>query len=344
MEPGSLAGGPKRKTRSKTQRTLIGTVYSESSGFSPGVLPTFKDIIQGMIYLVRPDRAGKHGRTVDEAARLLAYAVMEHWEYCDVYTIQIKHVHKKVKKVYDTFKLNVNTRASKQTEKWKINMEKYNQDMEKLFDIFCSDENARLKREEKTEVPMGPDEWMFLEDMRTERKMYCEDFVDNVWKAQMELKVAKQQKVQRQKQAKAAEEHRVRRVPWKNVVLEGDKENNHQDENEAGEEFIPDADTEQGETNENKNKKRKKVTDTITDVNDPLPAEYQHIRQNVNTVKPQFYQAVDKIKAELHCSSRQASGAIIITGNGLFDRSWKSHDQDSSVIDLDTAPHVKQIR
>ena len=75
MEPGSLPGGPKRKTRSKTQKIVNGTVYSESSGFSPGVLPTYRDIIQGMMYLLRPGRPGKHGRTMDEAARLLAYAV-----------------------------------------------------------------------------------------------------------------------------------------------------------------------------------------------------------------------------------------------------------------------------
>ena len=345
MEPGSLSGGPKRKTRSKTQKTVNGTVYSESSGFSPGVLPTYQDIIQGMIYLLRPDRAGKYGRTMDEAARLLAYAVIEHWEYCDIYTINIHHVHKKVKKTYETFKVNANTRVIKQTEKWKENMVKYNLDMEKLFDIFCKDEIARLKREEDTEVPMGPDEWSFLEDMRTERKMYSEDFIDNVWKAQMELKVAKQQKVQRQKRAKTAEENRVRKVAWKDVVLDGDKENNNQDPTED-DEYIPEPEEilDQSEPNENKKKKRKKVTDTVTCSNDPLPPEYQHLRHNVNTVKPQFYQTVDKIKAELHCSAKQASGAVIITGNGLFDRSWKSHDQDSTVIDLDTAPHVKQIR
>ena len=105
---------------------------------------------------------------------------------------------------------------------------------------------------------MGPDDWMFLEDMRTERKMYCKDFVDNVWKAQMELKVAKQQKVQRLKQAKAAEEQRLRKVSWKNVVLEGDKEKNNQDKDEADDsEFITDADIEQEETNEMKKTNRK---------------------------------------------------------------------------------------
>lgn len=338
-----MADGPKRKTRSKTQKTINGTVYSESCGFSPGVLPASRDIVQGMIYLLRPDRAGKHARTVEDAARLLAYAVIEHWEYCSIYTIIIKHVHNKIKKIYEVFKQNANTRVDRRTEKWKVNMDKYNQDMEKLFDIFCKDEDARLKREEDTEVPMGPDEWIYLEDMRNERKMYCEDFVDNVWKAQMDLKVAKQQKVARAKQAKSAEENRVRKVAWKDVVLVGDKENNNQvDDQTEDVEFIPVP--EQADDENDNNKKRKKIAEPATCATDPLPAEYQHIRHNINTVKPQFYQTVDKIKAELHCSSNQASGAIITTANGLFDRSWKSHDQDKFVIDLDTAPHVRQIR
>ena len=64
----------------------------------------------------------------------------------------------------------------------------------------------------------------------------------------------------------------------------------------------------------------------------------------MNVVKPEFYQTVDRIKAELHCSAKQATGAVILTANGIFGRLWKSHDQDSSIIDLDTAPHMKQIR
>ena len=73
-----------------------------------------------------------------------------------------------------------------------------------------------------------------------------------------------------------------------------------------------------------------------------MPHESRHIRHNVDVVQPEFYQTTDRIKAEHHCSAKQASGAIILAANGLFGRSWKAHEQDSSVIDLDTAPHVKQ--
>ena len=78
MDPDAAVEGPSRKTRSKTQRNINGTVYSESTGFSPGILPTKKDIIESMIYLLRPDRAWKTGRTVEDAGSLLACVLVQH--------------------------------------------------------------------------------------------------------------------------------------------------------------------------------------------------------------------------------------------------------------------------
>ena len=170
-----------RYTRLKTQKVLHGTVYCESSGFSPGVLPTKKDIIQSMIYLLAKARAGTRQRTVQEAARLLAYVTMEHWEFCTAYTVKVQHIQKKVLKLYNTFKEYVQTRAAKQTSSWISKVDTFNKDVEELFDICVTDDGSRMKVEEKTGVPMGPDEFLFIQDQRTDRKMYCEDFVDRVW-------------------------------------------------------------------------------------------------------------------------------------------------------------------
>ena len=69
-------------TRSKVQKNINGTVYKENGGFSRGILPTQKEIVENMVYLLRSDRAGKVQRTVEEASRLLAYALIQHWEHC----------------------------------------------------------------------------------------------------------------------------------------------------------------------------------------------------------------------------------------------------------------------
>ena len=72
-----------------TMEQYLPLIYSEAGGYRPGVLPTYKDVMQSLMYLLRPDRAGKAGRTVKEACRLQAYALIEHWEYCNVYRIHI---------------------------------------------------------------------------------------------------------------------------------------------------------------------------------------------------------------------------------------------------------------
>ena len=345
-------GGRKRLTRSTTQRSINGTVYCESSGFSPGVLPTSKDIVQAMLYLLRPDRAGKNSRTVDEACRLLSYAVIGHWEYCNVYTIKIHHVQKKIGKAYEAFKVNAKTSVARQTDNWKKKMDDYNISMTKLFDIFCSDSDAREKREEQTGIKMGPDEWEFLEDMRTTRLMFNEDFIDKVWQAEQETLKNKERTYENLQKAKKDGEERMKKISWSKVVLEGDKENNTVAESNTGDGGQSDHENPDFEVNEviedlsnEKNKsKRKRISQSSSNNADPLPAEFQHIRHNVNVVKPEFYTTTDRIKSELHCSARQASGAVILTANGLFGRHWKGHDQDSEVIDLDTAPHVRHMR
>ena len=42
-----------------------------------------------MIYLLRPDRAGKLQLGVQEAAHTLSYILTEHWMYCNIYTITV---------------------------------------------------------------------------------------------------------------------------------------------------------------------------------------------------------------------------------------------------------------
>ena len=79
----------------------------------------------------------------------------------------------------------VRTRVKKQSDKWKAKVDLFNTDRTKLFDIFFEDSDARKNREMETGVSMGPDEWAFLNDQQSERKMYCDDVLDKVWVAQV---------------------------------------------------------------------------------------------------------------------------------------------------------------
>ena len=54
-----------RYTRSQVKKEINNVFYLECGGFEHGVLPTKKDIVQNMLYLLRPDRAGKSKRTME---------------------------------------------------------------------------------------------------------------------------------------------------------------------------------------------------------------------------------------------------------------------------------------
>ena len=50
-----------------------------------------------------------------------------------------------------------------------------------LFDVFCDDSERRKNLEKYHDVRMTECEWKFLTDQRTDRKMYCEGYVDKKW-------------------------------------------------------------------------------------------------------------------------------------------------------------------
>ena len=125
---------------------------------------------------------------------MLSYILIEHWEYCTIYTFNLKYVEKLILKLYNSFIYNLRTRIVRQTEEWKDKMNIFNNDMLSLFDIFAENSDARKKKEIETGVTMGPMEWAFLDDQRSERKMYCEGYFDKVWKAQIDRRKKKEMK------------------------------------------------------------------------------------------------------------------------------------------------------
>ena len=155
-----MASRTNKYLRSKSKKILHNATYTESSGFPPGVLPTNTDVIESMIYLMRPDRAGEKQRNVDDAAKILGYALRQQWEYCTVYTIQIEHIKKKIVKHYEEFRFNIQTRVQKRNQSWMDRMVIYNAKNTELFDIYCKDEKSRKSREEEIGgVEMGEAEY-----------------------------------------------------------------------------------------------------------------------------------------------------------------------------------------
>ena len=63
--------------------------YVAQSEFPNGVLPVEKDILCCMLYLLRPGMA-EPKRSINEAAEIVAFNLIEHWHLCSIYTIPVR--------------------------------------------------------------------------------------------------------------------------------------------------------------------------------------------------------------------------------------------------------------
>ncbi|XP_041374237.1 uncharacterized protein LOC121387279 [Gigantopelta aegis] len=129
-----------------------------------------------MMYLMRPNRAGKKQRSKQEAALILSELLQEHWIYCNIYTIRTGHIQTNILKLYMEFTNLIQTRKSRRNESYYEKVRQFNENRGKLFDIFCEDQDSRKRLENAYGVNMMGNEWAFLTDQRNQRVMYCEHF------------------------------------------------------------------------------------------------------------------------------------------------------------------------
>ncbi|KAL5469197.1 hypothetical protein EMCRGX_G030420 [Ephydatia muelleri] len=169
------------ETRSRGRKCLGRVDYFESADLPHGVLPTNKAVIEVMLYLLRPRRAGQSQRSRSNAADMLASVLQEHWIFCNLYTISKKNIKKHITKLYEDFLKLLQTRDSRKNESYDAKVLAFNRDSAVMFDIFCTDACQRRKFENFYDVRMTENEWKFLEDQRGERKMYSQDHVDTQW-------------------------------------------------------------------------------------------------------------------------------------------------------------------
>ena len=136
-------------------------------------------VVCSMLHLLRPGQVGKAMCTINKAAVVVSDALVEHWHFCNVYTIGEKHIVKKICGVYNEFKNNYQTRTDRKTEKWKERMSMYNHQLKStLLDISTQDRQHTCNLEEQYGVKMISLEYDFLEDQKGSRIGYCTSFVD----------------------------------------------------------------------------------------------------------------------------------------------------------------------
>uniref|UniRef100_A0A0K8RTD7 Uncharacterized protein LOC424740 n=1 Tax=Crotalus horridus TaxID=35024 RepID=A0A0K8RTD7_CROHD len=280
----------------KAKKTLGTVDYVESSEFAQGILPTKKDVIQNMLYLLHPKRAGQAQRSKEDAAQLLAELLQEHWLFCNLYTIATQSIKKHILNVYEEFSKLYQSRKRRKNDLFIQKADDFNRSSEQLFDIFCTDTVTREKLEQYSGVKMTDTEWKFLEDQRNERKMYFEDFMD---KKQMET-IERRRKVESLEHFRkiAEEEKEVRK---RKEMTSNRDEHPVEDVNKNKDDSCLEYNKGIGGFSDKAKRKRLSScwvtgTATSTTYNESVPSENQHLRMNIRKVRPGFYETFDKYK------------------------------------------------
>ena len=172
----------------------------------------------------------------------------------------------------------------------------------------------------------------FLQDQRNERKIYSTDSIDRRWRKTMERRIKEEKVLEMMKEKET------------NMLssLESDKNMEILTEDELDSDLFEDNQP----LSLTQFRKRKRVVIACShDNEDPMPENFKHIRNSINVVRPEFYSTVDLLISKYHCSKMQAVAGVIETGKLMFNRKyWKYHTEDITCLDLDTAPHNKNIR
>ena len=157
-----------------------GEVFEAATLFPPGELPTKKQVIERMLNF--PDY-----RTLG-AARNVAQEVHERWVWCNVYPQHHYTIATKIQETMANFS-KITRYPRKNSEPYKKLESLFLEDVEKLFDVYCSDEQQRRQMEMRHCLRMATEDYAFYEDQKTERKCRCLD--DVVPMTQSELRFSR---------------------------------------------------------------------------------------------------------------------------------------------------------
>ena len=282
----------------------------------------------------------------------------------------IEEFTKKLKKHIEEFRTLSRTPVNQRGAKW---VEKYNIFVDlggKLFDVFCEDLGQRNSLQEAYGIPMLPEDFAFLQSMRSDRKYTCSRNKDYAWHKQDEEKERKQVK-RLQRQSSSI------RSTVESASFEFDS--NHDEETcdvmESSDiDFEPEQQQSETPLRQSHIKKRrscrfvetpssaktsKRITRSCTSVeNEPeFTAEEvnTHVRSSLRNVRDDIYMAMAELDGH-NFSYKEMQIALKVIANRCFGCKWKLPDsdnndladdeeaEDENTIDEDTLPTIRAIR
>ena len=166
------------RLRYSGQKILGEVTFVAKTSFSPGLLPTMREVLEVMLFHLLPS-PGRRQMSKGEAAGVVADGLREHWIFQNIYTIQKVRISKKVMDLYEEFTALSHTSQKKRTPAWNSNrLQPFITKLQGGLDIFCRDQSALKKQERFHGVKMTEEETKFVEDQLGPRLMLCTTAVD----------------------------------------------------------------------------------------------------------------------------------------------------------------------
>ena len=269
----------KNHTSSKSTRSGgsividLETEYPGIDNFDKQKLPAHKEIV-GMAKKLNENK------TWENSIKEVSNKVWNHWIERNVYPISFLSVKKRVQKEVETYKdlRKKHSIGRSNTQSWKDKANRFIQKKNKLFDIFCEDRDVRKKQEEKYKILMQPEDFQYLESMRTDRKGICESKTDKEWHE-------KENKKQEKREHFLHTQYTAKPIA---VPLEHDDSSSNSDKTE---EYLPEDEKydssprKRARDSNTAGRKKSIYIDVLENEDDELPHHLRHVRTSEKRVR-----------------------------------------------------------
>ena len=156
-----------RRSASNVKVLHSGYTFTGSKSFPSGILPTKCQVLERIIQF-------KNFRTVD-VANDVAKEIHDRWVWCNVYPLHYLTVSKKVQALVVAFSKLDRYPKKKRGASFLEKEAEFLSDIDKLFDVFCNDNEERRRLEKDHKLRMTDEDFVFYEDQKSWRIGKCLD-------------------------------------------------------------------------------------------------------------------------------------------------------------------------
>ena len=156
-----------RRSASNVKVLHSGYTFTGSKSFPSGILPTKCQVLERIIQF-------ENFRTVD-VANDVAKEIHDRWVWCNVYPLHYLTISKKVQALVVAFSKLDRYPKKKRGASFLEKEAEFLSDIDKLFDVFCNDNEQRRRLEKDHKLRMTDEDFVFYEDQKSRRIGKCLD-------------------------------------------------------------------------------------------------------------------------------------------------------------------------